>query len=270
MVDRHGRRRNLGGLIGDLNATHLAGNFAPFAAIDAEPLPLVPDSTRLGPPVAQVGKLVCIGLNYRDHAREAGMEIPTEPVVFMKATSSICGPNDDVLLPPDSTKSDWEVELGVVIGREARYVSLPEALGHIAGLCVINDLSERAYQLERGGQWDKGKGCDTFAPIGPYLVTLDEIENLDSLELWCDVNGQRMQSGNTHNMIFGVAFLVHYLSQFMSLQPGDIISTGTPPGVGMGRKPPMGLKPGDEIALGIAQLGEQRQRVRGFARRTAE
>lgn len=261
-MDARGGHRDLSALIPDFEARHLASRFASFAAIDPDRLPLLDETARLGPPVADVGKIVCIGLNYVDHAREANMEIPTEPVVFMKATSSICGPNDDVELPRDSRKSDWEVELGVVIGGEARNVTVEHALSHVAGLCVINDLSERAYQLERGGQWDKGKSWDTFAPLGPYLVTLDEIADLADLALWCDVNGQRMQTGNTRNMIFNVPFLVHYVSQFMSLQPGDIISTGTPPGVGMGRKPPVWLKAGDEMSLGISGLGQQRQRVR--------
>ncbi len=261
MVDRQGRYRDLHGLIGDFTAAHLAGNFTSFRAIDPDRLPLLDELVRIAPPVARVGKLICVGLNYVDHAREAGMDIPSEPVVFMKATSSICGPCDDVLLPPGSVKSDWEVELGVIIGRPAHYVHAKDAMKHVAGLCVINDVSERSYQLERGGQWDKGKGCDTFAPLGPLLVTPDEIPDVSNLELWCDVNGKRMQAGNTRNMIFDVPFLVHYISQFMSLQPGDIISTGTPPGVGMGQKPPLALKPGDEIALGIQGLGEQRQRV---------
>jgi ureidoglycolate lyase/2,4-diketo-3-deoxy-L-fuconate hydrolase len=265
MVDRHGRRRDLSGLIGDFTPAHLAEHFAAFRAIDAERLPLLDESVRIAAPVARVGKLICVGLNYVDHAREAGMEIPSEPVLFMKATSSICGPFDDVWLPPGSTKSDWEVELGVVIGKPARYVARETAMNHVAGLCVINDLSERAYQLERGGQWDKGKGCDTFAPIGPYLVTPDEIEHPGNLEMWCDVNGKRMQTGNTRNMIFDVPFLVHYISQFMSLQPGDIISTGTPPGVGMGQKPPLALQAEDEIVLGIEALGDQRQRVYQFS-----
>jgi ureidoglycolate lyase/2,4-diketo-3-deoxy-L-fuconate hydrolase len=211
-----------------------------------------------------VGKFVCIGLNYRDHAEESNMPIPAEPIVFMKATSAIIGPNDDVVMPPGSQKCDWEVELGVVIGREARYVPLERALEHVAGVCVINDLSEREYQLERGGQWDKGKGCDTFGPFGPYLVTLDEAGDLSNLDLWLDVNGRKMQRGNTRTLIFSVPFLVHYLSQFMSLQPGDVISTGTPSGVGLGMKPPLYLQEGDEIRLGISGLGEQCQRVKRY------
>jgi 2-keto-4-pentenoate hydratase/2-oxohepta-3-ene-1,7-dioic acid hydratase in catechol pathway len=217
---------------------------------------------RIAEPVAKVGKFICIGLNYSDHAAEAGMPEPSEPIIFTKATSAIIGPNDTVLLPPGSTKSDWEVELGVVIGKEARYVALEDAMDHVAGLVVVNDLSEREYQLERGGQWDKGKGCDTFGPFGPWLVTLDEVEDVGNLGLWLDVNGKRMQTGNTKSLIFDVPYLVHYVSQFMSLQPGDIISTGTPPGVGMGMKPPVFLKEGDVITLGIEGLGEQRQEVR--------
>jgi ureidoglycolate lyase/2,4-diketo-3-deoxy-L-fuconate hydrolase len=228
-------------------------------------LPLVEAGARHGAPVAGVGKFICVGLNYRDHAAESNMPIPAEPILFTKATSAIIGPNDDVLLPPGSLKSDWEVELGVVIGREARYVSRDQALSHIAGICVVNDLSERHYQLERGGQWDKGKGCDTFGPFGPYLVTLDEAGDLSNLSLWLDVNGQRMQTGSTRELIFDVPFLVHYISQFMSLQPGDLISTGTPAGVGMGKKPPQFLHEGDEIKLGIQGLGEQRQRVKRYA-----
>jgi 2-keto-4-pentenoate hydratase/2-oxohepta-3-ene-1,7-dioic acid hydratase in catechol pathway len=262
MIDARGKHRSLGGVIEDIDAEHLSSSFAALKGIDASALPAVNDGARMGPPVASVGKLVCIGLNYKDHAEESGQPIPKEPIIFMKATSAVAGAHDDVLLPPDSSKVDWEVELGIVIGRECRYVSIERARDHIAGLCVVNDLSERSYQLERGGQWDKGKGCDTFGPIGPYLVTLDDVRDLANLELWLDVNGQRMQTGNTRNLIFDVPFLVHYVSQFMSLQPGDVISTGTPGGVGMGRKPPVWLKEGDSIRTGIDGLGEQRQRVR--------
>jgi 2-keto-4-pentenoate hydratase/2-oxohepta-3-ene-1,7-dioic acid hydratase in catechol pathway len=240
----------------------LADGLTALAAIDPASLPQVESSVRIAEPVANVGKFICIGLNYSDHAAEAGMPAPSEPIIFTKATSAIIGPNDTVLLPPNSTKSDWEVELGVVIGKEARYVALENAMDHVAGLVVVNDLSEREYQLERGGQWDKGKGCDTFGPFGPWLVTLDEIEDVGDLGLWLDVNGKRMQTGNTKSLIFDVPYLVHYVSQFMSLQPGDIISTGTPPGVGMGMKPPVFLKEGDVITLGIDGLGEQRQEVR--------
>ncbi len=260
MLDAKGQARDLSGVIGDIDADLLATGFKALKGVDAESLPLVDPKARLGSPVAQVGKFVCVGLNYRDHAEESGMPLPTEPILFMKATSAICGPNDVVELPPTSEKSDWEVELGVVIGRPAKYVSEKDALSHIAGVCVVNDLSEREYQLERGGQWDKGKGCDTFGPIGPYLVTLDEVE-LGNLDLWLDLNGERMQTGNTRNLIFDVPHLVSYISQFMSLQPGDLISTGTPAGVGLGMKPQRWLKAGDEMRLGIAGLGDQRQPV---------
>jgi 2-keto-4-pentenoate hydratase/2-oxohepta-3-ene-1,7-dioic acid hydratase in catechol pathway len=261
IVDSGGKLRSLAGVIDDIDAGALESGFAGLKGIDVNSLPLLEDDVRLAPPVASVGKFVCIGLNYSDHAKEAGMPIPAEPIIFMKATSAVIGPNDDVYLPPGSKKSDWEVELGVIIGRECRYVSQTRALDHVAGLCVVNDLSEREYQLERGGQWDKGKGCDTFGPIGPYLVTPDEAGDLANLDLWLDLNGKRMQTGNTRTLIFDVAFLVHYVSHFMSLQPGDIISTGTPAGVGMGMKPPVWLKEGDVVSLGITGLGEQRQHV---------
>lgn len=262
LCDVQGRIRDLSGVVADIDGSVLAEHLDRLRAIDPETLPLVADGTRIAEPVARVGKFVCIGLNYRDHALEAGMAIPAEPIVFMKATSAIIGPNDTVELPPTSVKSDWEVELGVVIGRTARYVLLENALDHVAGLCVVNDLSEREYQLERGPQWDKGKGCDTFGPFGPWLVTLDEIADIGDLGLWLDLNGERRQTGNTATLIFDVPYLVHYVSQFMSLQPGDIISTGTPPGVGMGMKPPMFLSEGDVMTLGIDGLGEQRQVVR--------
>ena len=220
----------------------------------------MPGQPRLGPCVTRVGKFICIGLNYADHAAEGGMAIPKEPVVFLKATSSIVGPNDQVEIPRQSHKTDWEVELGVVIGKTAKYISEAEALNHVAGYCVINDLSEREFQLERGGQWDKGKGCDTFGPLGPYLVTADEVPDPQNLAMWLEVDGHRYQNGTTRNMIFGVAHIVSYLSQFMSLQPGDVISTGTPAGVGMGQKPqPIYLKPGQTIRLGIDGLGIQEQ-----------
>lgn len=262
VLDAEGRIRDLSGVVADIDGAVLAGRLDELRGLDLETLPLAPEGGRIAEPVARVGKFVCIGLNYSDHAAEAGMPIPTEPIIFTKATSAIIGPNDDVLLPPTSQKSDWEVELGVVIGKTARYVPLEQALDHVAGLCVINDLSEREYQLERGGQWDKGKGCDTFGPFGPWLVTLDEAGDIADLDLWLDVNGERLQTGNTKSLIFDVPYLVHYVSQFMSLQPGDIISTGTPPGVGMGMKPPRYLKEGDVITLGIKGLGEQRQQVR--------
>jgi ureidoglycolate lyase/2,4-diketo-3-deoxy-L-fuconate hydrolase len=265
LLDSEGQIRALCGHIADIDGEVLANGLPALAALDPQSLPLAADQqARLAEPVNGVGKFLCIGLNYSDHAAEAGQPVPEEPILFTKATSAIIGPNDDVILPPNSVKSDWEVELGIVIGREARYVPLDRALDHVAGLCVVNDLSEREYQLERAGQWDKGKGCDTFGPFGPYLVTLDEIGDFNNLAMWLDVNGQRMQDGNTATMIFDVPFLVHYVSQFMSLQPGDVISTGTPPGVGMGRTPPVFLKEGDVIELGIDGLGRQRQEVRRY------
>ncbi len=262
VLDSAGQIRSLAGIIPDIDGALLARLPAALAGIDVAALPVVADDVRIAEPVGRVGKFICIGLNYIDHANEAGMAVPTEPIIFMKATSSIIGPNDDVLLPPTSVKSDWEVELGVVIGREARYVSKEAAMDHVAGLVLVNDLSEREYQLERGGQWDKGKGCDTFGPFGPWLVTLDEVADIDNLDLWLDLNGQRVQTGNTDKLIFDVPTVVSYVSQFMSLQPGDIISTGTPPGVGMGMKPPLFLKDGDMMELGIAGLGRQRQQVK--------
>jgi 5-carboxymethyl-2-hydroxymuconate isomerase len=219
---------------------------------------------RLGPCVARPGKFICIGLNYADHAAETGAEVPKEPVVFLKATSAVSGPNDSIIKPRGATKLDWEVELAVVIGSECRYVDVKSAESAIAGYCVCNDVSERAFQLERGGQWDKGKGCDSFGPIGPWLVTTDELSDTSDLDMWLEVNGKRYQSGSTRTMIFRPAFLVSYLSQFMSLQPGDIISTGTPPGVGLGQKPPVYLNVGDTVTLGIARLGTQRQVVSDF------
>jgi 2-keto-4-pentenoate hydratase/2-oxohepta-3-ene-1,7-dioic acid hydratase in catechol pathway len=262
VLDSEGQIRSLAGIIPDIDGALLARLPSALAGIDVAALPVVADDVRIAEPVGRVGKFICIGLNYIDHANEAGMPVPTEPIIFMKATSSIIGPNDDVLLPPTSVKSDWEVELGVVIGREARYVSKEAAMDHVAGLVLVNDLSEREYQLERGGQWDKGKGCDTFGPFGPWLVTLDEVADIDNLDLWLDLNGQRVQTGNTDKLIFDVPTVVSYVSQFMSLQPGDIISTGTPPGVGMGMKPPLFLKDGDVMELGIAGLGRQRQQVK--------
>ena len=262
VLDSEGQIRSLAGIIPDIDGALLARLPAALAGIDVAALPVVADDVRIAEPVGRVGKFICIGLNYIDHANEAGMPVPTEPIIFMKATSSIIGPNDDVLLPPTSVKSDWEVELGVVIGREARYVSKELAMDYVAGLVLVNDLSEREYQLERGGQWDKGKGCDTFGPFGPWLVTLDEVADIDNLDLWLDLNGQRVQTGNTDKLIFDVQTVVSYVSQFMSLQPGDIISTGTPPGVGMGMKPPLFLKDGDVMELGITGLGRQRQQVK--------
>ena len=262
LLDADGNVRSLEGHVGDIDGALLAGGLAALAALDPASLPLVPEGARIAEPVARVGKFLCIGLNYADHAAESGAAIPAEPIIFTKAASAIIGPDDDVLLPPTSAKSDWEVELGVVIGKEARYVALEDALDHVAGYCVVNDLSEREYQLERAGTWDKGKGCDTFGPFGPWLVTPDEIADFRNLAMWLDVNGAPMQRGNTSTMIFDVPYLVHYVSQFMSLQPGDIISTGTPPGVGMGKKPPVYLKEGDVITLGIEGLGAQRQAVK--------
>lgn len=260
LIDAGGALRDLSGVVADIaGETLLPENLAKLRAIDPASLPRVDGGPRLGACVGSVGKFVCVGLNYSDHAAESGMAIPTEPVLFMKATSAICGPNDDVEIPLGAEKTDWEVELGVVIGRPAKYVSEQDALSHVAGYCVVNDVSERAFQLERGGTWDKGKGCDTFGPIGPWLVTADEIADPQKLAMWLDVDGRRYQTGSTSTMIFGVARLVAYISRFMSLQPGDIISTGTPPGVGLGQKPPVYLRAGQVMRLAIDGLGEQRQ-----------
>jgi 2,4-didehydro-3-deoxy-L-rhamnonate hydrolase len=263
LLNADGSICDLSGIIPDLAGAALApDSLAKLRTLDATTLPRVDSGSRLGPCVAGVGKFIAIGLNYADHAAETGAKIPAEPIVFMKATSCIVGPNDTVLKPRGSTKMDWEVELGVVIGSVTRYVSEADAPGHIAGYCVINDLSERAFQLERGGQWDKGKGCDTFGPLGPWLVTSDEVGDPANLSMWLDVNGTRRQNGSTRTMIFKPAFLVSYLSQFMSLHPGDVITTGTPPGVGMGIKPePIFLNAGDVMELGIEKLGQQRQTV---------
>ncbi|HEX3472144.1 MAG TPA: fumarylacetoacetate hydrolase family protein [Silvibacterium sp.] len=262
MVDANGTIRDLSEVIPDLSGKFLLPqSLDRLRQFDPSTLPVVSGNPRIGPCVGGVGKFLCIGLNYSDHAAESGMTVPAEPIVFMKATSAISGPNDDVIIPRGSTKSDWEVELGVVIGKEAKYVTQEDALAHVAGYCVINDLSERAFQLEGTGQWVKGKSADTFGPIGPWLVTPDEVPDPQNLDLWLEVDGHRYQSGNTRTMIFGVAYLVSYLSRFMSLQPGDIISTGTPPGVGLGQKPPVYLRPGNTINLGIEGLGRQTQRV---------
>lgn len=263
LIDAAGRMRDLSEIIPDIAGEVLDPDYLEkLAALDAEALPLVPAGTRIGACVGRVGKFICVGLNYADHAAESGMEVPSEPVLFFKATSAICGPNDDVIIPRGSVKTDWEVELGVVIGREARYVKQDEALDHVAGYCVINDLSERAFQMERGGQWVKGKSADTFGPIGPWLVTRDEVPNPQALDIWLEVDGIRHQNGNTRTMIFGIAEIVSYISQFMSLQPGDVISTGTPPGVGLGMKPePVYLRAGQVMHLGIQGLGEQKQRT---------
>ncbi|MFM8609322.1 MAG: fumarylacetoacetate hydrolase family protein [Burkholderiaceae bacterium] len=266
LIDAQGQLRDLSKIVPDITPALLSdAALKKIAKLDAFKLPAVKGKPRMGCPVSGIRKFIAIGLNYSDHAAEAGMPIPKEPIVFMKATSSIQGPDDDVMLPMGSKKSDWEVELGVVIGTTARYVSQKDALNHVAGYCVINDVSEREYQLERGPQWDKGKGCDTFGPIGPWLVTRDEVPNPQKLQMWLDLNGQRVQAGSTKTMIFGVAKLVSYVSQFMTLEPGDVITTGTPPGVGMGMKPPVFLKRGDVMTLGIEGLGEQRQKVVAFS-----
>jgi ureidoglycolate lyase len=260
MLDAEGRIRDLSGVVADIAGEALEpAGLAKLAALDAGQLPLVEGPVRYGPCVGRVGKFMCIGLNYADHAAESNLPIPQEPILFMKATSAVNGPNDGVLIPRGSEKTDWEVELGVVIGSHAKYVSEAEALDHVAGYCVINDYSERAFQQERGGQWTKGKSSDTFGPIGPWLVTCDEVADPQNLHMWLKVNGENRQDGSSKTMIFGVATLVSYLSQFMSLEPGDVISTGTPPGVGMGMKPPVYLRPGDVVELGIEGLGEQRQ-----------
>ena len=258
LLDDQGVLRDLSAHIDDIDGTTLADDaLARLRALDPETLPQVSGTPRLGAPVGNVGKFVCIGLNYSDHAKETGNPIPTEPIVFLKATSAINGPNDPIVIPRNSTKTDWEVELGVVIGREARYVSEADAMDHVAGYCTVQDVSERFFQLETGGNWTKGKSCDTFGPVGPWLVTRDEVPDPQNLSLWLDVDGHRYQNGTTQTMIFGVAFIIHYLSQIMSLQPGDLIATGTPPGVGMGLKPPKFLTAGQRLQLGVEGLGEQ-------------
>ncbi|WP_282288349.1 ureidoglycolate lyase [Pseudomonas sp. PS02302] len=263
LLDAQGRLRDLSGQVADLTGEALgADSLAHLRQLDPNSLPLVDGTPRLGPCVGRVGKFICIGLNYADHAAESGLDVPKEPVVFNKWTSAICGPNDAVQIPRDSTKTDWEVELGVVIGKAGRYIDEANALDHVAGYCVVNDVSEREWQLERGGTWDKGKGFDTFGPLGPWLVTADEVADPQNLDLWLEVDGHRYQNGNTRTMIFTVAQIIAYLSRCMSLQPGDVISTGTPPGVGMGVKPQsVYLKPGQEMRLGIQGLGEQHQRT---------
>lgn len=262
ILDADSHIRDLSEIIPDLGGETLSpDSFAALRQIDVSRLARVDGHSRIGPCVGHVGKFICIGLNYSDHATEAGMKVPAEPVIFMKATSAIIGPDDDVAIPRGGTKTDWEVELGVVIGKAAKYISEADAMSHVAGYCVINDLSERAFQLEGTGQWVKGKSADTFGPIGPWLVTADEIADPQSLQMWLEINGLRYQNGSTRTMIFDVRYLVSYLSRFMSLQPGDIISTGTPPGVGMGQKPPRYLQPGDRMRLGIEGLGEQNQKV---------
>ncbi|MHA3025147.1 fumarylacetoacetate hydrolase family protein [Chromohalobacter israelensis] len=263
LLDASGKIRDLSSLIQDVAGESLDdAALARIAQADHESLPEVPEGTRLGPCVGRVGKFICIGLNYSDHAAETGAEVPPEPVVFNKWTSAICGPNDDVEIPRDSQKTDWEVELGVVIGKGGRYIDEADAMNHVAGYCVINDVSEREFQLERSGSWDKGKGCDTFGPLGPWLVTRDEIADPQSLDMWLEVDGKRYQDGNSRTMVYQIPYLVAYLSRFMSLQPGDVISTGTPPGVGAGQKPQVFLKPGQTMRLGIEGLGEQCQRTK--------
>ena len=267
LIDAAGKLRDLSAVVPDIGPAQLTDAvLAKFLKLKTDKLPLVRGKPRMGCPVAGIGKFIAIGLNYSDHAKEAGMAIPKEPIVFTKAISCIQGPDDDVMLPKGSVKGDWEIELGVVIGKTARYVTQKAALDHVAGYCLSNDVSEREFQLERGGQWDKGKGCDTFGPLGPWLVTKDEIENPQKLAMWLDVNGQRMQTGNTKTMIFSVAKIVSHLSEYMTLMPGDVIITGTPPGVGLGMKPQRFLKAGDVMTLGIEGLGTQTQRVRPFKR----
>jgi 2-keto-4-pentenoate hydratase/2-oxohepta-3-ene-1,7-dioic acid hydratase in catechol pathway len=266
LLDRDGKVRDLSGHVKDIDGAALSpANLTRLGAVDPASLPLVSGSPRLGPCVGGVPKILAIGLNYRLHAQEAGAEIPKEPIFFMKATSSICGPNDDTIIPRGSQKTDYEVELGIVIGTTARYVSMADARKHIAGYCVVNDVSEREFQMERGGQWTKGKSCDTFCPMGPWLVTADEVVDPDKLQLWTDVNGERRQNSNTADLIFGIDHIVSYVSQFMTLEPGVVIPTGTPSGVAIGFKPPRFLKPGDQVRLGVEGLGEQTQRLVAYS-----
>ncbi|MEO1092078.1 MAG: fumarylacetoacetate hydrolase family protein [Pseudomonadota bacterium] len=264
LIDSGGRLRDLSSVIDDVTATTVdPSTLATLQALDATHLPEIGGDPRLGPPIApgSVGKLVCVGLNYSDHAKETGNPIPEEPVLFMKAPSAITGPFDPVVLPRGSVKSDWEVELAFVIGRRAKYVAEADALGHVAGYLVLNDVSERSYQLERGGQWTKGKSCDTFAPMGPWLVTPDEVGDVADLAMWLDVDGNRHQSGSTSTMIFGIATVISYMSQMFALEPGDVVTTGTPPGVGAGMRPPVFLRPGQTMVTGIAKLGEMRNTI---------
>lgn len=258
LIDAEGRLRDLSAHVPDIAGATLT-RLQDLAALDPASLPLVPGSPRLGACVGGIGKFICIGLNYFDHAAESGMAVPPEPIIFAKYTSAVCGPNDPILIPRGSVKTDWEVELAVVIGKPAKYVTEAEALDHVAGYCVVNDVSERSFQTERSGQWSKGKSSDNFGPTGPWLVTPDELPDTDNLAMWLKVNGQVMQQGSTASMVYKVPFLISYLSQFFTLHPGDVISTGTPPGVGMGLKPPRYLKPGDVVELGIEGLGSQRQ-----------
>jgi 2-keto-4-pentenoate hydratase/2-oxohepta-3-ene-1,7-dioic acid hydratase in catechol pathway len=265
LLDVDGHIRDLTSIVPDITGEVLSsGVLERLRSVDPATLPRVEGEPRIGPCVGQVGKFICIGLNYSDHAAESGMSVPPEPIIFMKATSAICGPNDGIEIPRGSEKTDWEVELGIVIGKTAKYVDEAQALEHVAGYCVVNDVSERSFQIERSGQWTKGKSADTFGPIGPWLVTRDEIRNPQNLAMWLEVDGNRYQNGSTETMVYGAAFLVSYLSQFMSLQPGDVIATGTPPGVGMGMKPPVYLRPGNRVRLGIEGLGQQEQLVRGW------
>ena len=262
LIDAAGTARDLSGIVPDISGATLSdAGLEAIRAVDPESLPKVPEGARLGPCVGGKGKFICIGLNYSDHAAESGMEVPEEPIIFQKATSAICGPDDPIIIPRGSEKTDWEVELAVIIGKRAKYVSEAEAFDYVAGYAVTNDVSERAFQIERAGQWTKGKSCDNFGQIGPWLVTRDELPDPQNLRLWLKLNGEMVQDGSTRTMVFGVAHLVSYLSQFMSLHPGDVISTGTPPGVGLGMKPPRYLSPGDVVDLGIDGLGMQRQDV---------
>lgn len=265
LLDADGTIRDLSAVIGDITGDVLETRLAELAQIDPASLPTVSGSPRMGVPIADIGKLVCVGLNYSDHAAETGNPIPEEPILFLKATTSINGPDDTVVIPKNSKKTDWEVELGIVIGKTASYVSEADAMDYVAGYTIVNDVSEREFQIERSGTWDKGKGCDTFAPIGPWLVTKDEIADPQNLAMWLDVNENRCQNGSTKTMIFGVQHLVSYISQFMTLKAGDVIPTGTPPGVGMGMKPPTFLKPGDVMRLSIEGLGEQQQNVIAYS-----
>ena len=265
VFDKNGVRRNISGVVEDLSGHGLSPSLlAGLKDVDLEAFPIVPDDVRIGACVGRVGNFIAVGLNYADHAEESGMPVPDEPILFNKAPSCIVGPNDDIILPPGSIQTDWEVEIAVVIGTSAFCVSERDASQIIAGYCICNDVSERAYQLERGGQWTKGKGCPTFGPLGPWLVTPDEIEDVQNLSMWLNVNGKQMQRGSTKTMVFSINYLVSYISQFMALQPGDVITTGTPPGVGLGMKPPQYLRADDEIELGISGLGAQRQRVQSY------
>lgn len=262
LIDHQGKLRDLSGIVTDIAGDVLSDDsLAALRALDPTTLPLVEGEPRIGACVGRIGKFICVGLNYADHARETGKEPPAEPILFMKATSAVCGPNDDIEIPQGATKTDWEVELGIVIGKRAKYLGEADAFAHVAGYCTVNDVSERAFQSERGGQWTKGKSHDSFGPIGPWLVTRDEIPDPQALDLWLEVDGTRHQNGSTRTMIFGVAHLVAYISQFMTLEPGDIIATGTPPGVGLGQKPQVFLRPGQTVRLGVQGLGSQTQRT---------